>query len=144
MNNDESKTRRDLLALFAAFGAASAVDALAQAQAKPAKPMPPGLRVAFENEKVRVLEFAGKPGIALCGVGRHYHPQHVAIPLTANKARVTLDDGKVLMVENKAGEVHYAPAHWHVTENLDGKAVRGYMIELKDAAWKPSTWSPDA
>jgi quercetin dioxygenase-like cupin family protein len=137
----ESKTRRDLLALFASFGAGAMSDALA-ADSPPA--VAPGFRVAFENEKVRVLEFRTKPGIALCGVGRHYHPQHLAINLTPSKVRVTLPDGKVIVAESKAGDIFFAPAEWHTVENLGGQPVRGYMVELKDANWKPSTWRGDA
>ena len=136
----DSISRRDLLALFAAFGAGAASDTLAQGY-------PSGssrFRVAFENDKARVVEFISKLGLGLCGQGRHYHPAHLSINLTPVKARVTLEDGKVIEVENKAGEVFYAPAEWHTVENLTKGPVRGYMIELKDKEWKPSTGSEGA
>jgi hypothetical protein len=55
-----STTRRELLALMAAFGAGAA-PANAQDAVKVA---PRNYRVAFENDKVRVLEYYSKPGVA--------------------------------------------------------------------------------
>jgi hypothetical protein len=33
----------------------------------------------------------------------------------------------------------WAPAETHTTENVGKGNVRGYIVELKDASWKPST-----
>jgi hypothetical protein len=131
----DSTTRRDLLALFAALGAgaADAQDAV--------KVAPRNYRIAFENDKVRVLEYYSKPGLGLCGQGRHYHPAHLVFALTPAQARVTLADGKVIIAQNKAGEIFWAPAETHTVENIGGNDVRAYIVEPKDAQWKPSTWS---
>jgi beta-alanine degradation protein BauB len=131
-----SNTRRELLALIAALGAGS--DASAQ---DPAKTAPRNYRVAFENEKVRVLEYYSKPGLGLCGQGKHFHPAHLTLALTDAKARVRLDDGRVIVAENKAGDVFWAPAETHTVENIGKQDVRAYIVETKDPAWKPSTWS---
>lgn len=136
-----SQARRDLIALFAAFGASVPAAASAQDAVKMA---PRNYRVAFENDKVRVVEYHSKPGVGLCGQGRHFHPAHLTIALTDAKARVTLPDGKVIEAANKAGDVFWAPAEMHTVENIGRADVRAYIVEIKDAAWKPSTWSADA
>ncbi len=134
---DSNVTRRELLALFAAFAAAG--EAWSQ---DPVKSAPRNYRVAFENDKVRVLEYSSRARApALCGQGRHYHPAHLVISLTDVKARVTLEDGKVIVAQDKAGDVFWAPAGMHTVENLGSGAARAYIVESKDANWKPSTWS---
>jgi hypothetical protein len=134
----QSVNRRELLALFAAFasGGAAAQDAV--------KAAPRNYRVAFENDKVRVLEYHSLPGLGLCGQGSHFHPAHLTVSLTDAKARVTLPDGKVMIAEDKAGDMFWAPAGMHTTENVGRNAVRAYIVETKDASWKPSTWSGKA
>jgi quercetin dioxygenase-like cupin family protein len=138
--DDRSTTRRELLALFAALGAATTTT---QAQ-DPVKVAPRNYRVAFENERVRVLEYYSRPGVGVCGQGRHYHPAHLTLALTDGKARVLLDDGRVIVAENKAGDMFWAPAETHTTENIGKNEARAYIVEIKDAAWKPSTWSEGA
>jgi hypothetical protein len=134
-----SQARRELLALFAALGA------MGEAQAQDAVKMAPrNYRVAFENDKVRVLEYYSKPGLGLCGQGRHSHPAHLTVSLTDAKARVHLDDGRVIVAENNAGDIFWAPAETHTVENIGGADVRAYIVETKDSAWKPSTWSDKA
>ena len=133
---DPDLTRRELLALFAAFAAAG--DAQAQ---DPVKAAPRNFRVAFENDKVRVLEYNVRPGLWLCGQGWHYHPAHLVISLTDVKAKVTLEDGKVIVAEDKPGTVFWAPAGRHMAENLGTKVARAYIVESKEGDWKPSTWS---
>jgi len=135
--SDPSTTRREILALIAAFGAVSN-PTLAQ---DPVKVAPRSYRVAFENDKVRVLEYYSRPGVGICGQGRHYHPAHLTVALTDAKARVLFEDGKTIVAENKAGDMFWAPAETHTTENVGKREMRAYMVEIKDAAWKPSTWS---
>jgi hypothetical protein len=133
---DSRPTRRDVLALLALFAAAG--EARGQ---DPVKASPRQYRVVLENDKVRVLEYWSRPGLALCGQGRHYHPAHLTISLTDVKARVTLDDGRVIVAQDKPGDMFWAPAGYHVTENLGSAAARAYVVEYKDKDWKPSTWS---
>lgn len=132
-----SNTRRDLLAIIVAFGAgpgaATAQDAV--------KVAPRNYRVAFENDKIRVLEYYSKPGVGLCGQGRHFHPAHLTVALTDAKAKVRVGDGRVIVAENKAGDMFWAPAQTHTVENIGKNEVRAYIVETKDADWKPSTWS---
>jgi len=134
MTKKNVTTRRDLLALFALLGTTvHAQDAV--------KLAPRNYRLAFENDKLRVLEYYSKPGLGLCGQGRHFHPAHLVFALTPGKAKITLPDGKTIIATNKAGEIFWAPAGAHTVENIGGNDVRAYLVEPKDAEWSPSTWS---
>lgn len=126
-------TRRQILALLGAFGVPST--ALAQ---DPVKSMPKSYRVAFENEFVRVLEYRNRPGMGPCGTGIHYHPKHIDIFMTSFRAR-GIEDGKSFSGNPKAGDVHWYDAGTHEIENIDKTASTMFMIEIKDASWKPST-----
>ena len=141
-NDSKAMSRRDLLVLFAALGAGEALanpKAAEQRGPDPAKINPRTYKVLFENEKIRVLEYHSKPGLGVCGQGRHYHPQHLTIPLTGGKAKVRMPDGTVRIGEKKAGEMFWAPAETHEVENVSGRNVHVYLIEYKDRDWQPST-----
>ena len=76
-----SPARRQLL--LAGLGSLGAQLALTEAHAQdPAKTMPRAYRVAFENDKLRVLEFTGRPGMGVCGNGMHSHPAHLTVVLS--------------------------------------------------------------
>jgi quercetin dioxygenase-like cupin family protein len=127
-------SRRQLLALMTALGVPA--DALAQDAVQVDRR---SYRVAFENDRVRVLEYRSRPGLGVCGQGVHSHPDHLTVLLTDAKAKVTLADGKVLMVRNKAGDVFWEPASTHSVENVGGSGARAYMVEIKDRNWTAST-----
>ena len=129
-------SRRDMLGLLGVMGFASAADVSAQ---DATKLNPRAYRIAFENEKVRVLEYRSRPGLGVCGQGKHSHPAHLSMVLSDAKVKVTTGDGKVLTVEAKAGEMFWSPAEVHTTENISGHSMRSYIIEIKDKDWKPST-----
>jgi hypothetical protein len=131
-------TRRDVLALLAAFGVPSAVLAKTPPAQDPTKILPKSYRVAFENNFVRVLEYNNRPGMGPCGAGLHYHPRHIDIILTPIRARIT-ENGKVHTVNPNVGDVLWFEAETHEVENTDKTATRVYMVEIKDANWKPST-----
>ena len=82
-DDDLNDLRRTLLALLpglALADAASAQDA--------AKMQPRAYRVAFENDKLRVLEYHSRPGMGVCGDGMHSHPAHLTVVLVSGKVRV--------------------------------------------------------
>lgn len=125
-----SLSRRRLLGLLAAFGVPAA--ALAQ---DPVKLAPKSYRVAFENDFVRVIEYRNRPGLGPCGQGRHYHPRHLSI--VVSDFRSQRPDGPVRAW--KSGDVAWFEAETHEVENVDKTASRLFMVEFKDASWKPST-----
>jgi beta-alanine degradation protein BauB len=134
MNVEKRNTRREILALLAAFGVtrkALAQDAVTSD--------PRSFRVVLENERVRVLEYKSGPGFGVCGQGMHYHPDRVTVALTDAKVKLTNPQGKTVVRDIPSGYVFFAPAETHSTENIGGAGTRIYMIELKDKDWKPST-----
>jgi hypothetical protein len=131
----EEKNRREILRILAGLGAAVSSPAFAQ---DPTKVNPRSYKVLFENERLRLLEYTGKPGLGVCGQGRHYHPAHLTIPLTDAKVKVVVD-GKTIAAEGKAGEPFWEPEVWHSVENAGVADTRTYLVELKGKDWKPST-----
>lgn len=129
---DDSLSRRDVLQLLAGLGiAAGAADAVAQ---DAAKMDPRAYKVVLENERVRVLEYIGKPRLGVCGEGMHSHPDHVTVVMNDAKVKVTLPDGKTIIASNKAGDVLFEAAGTHAVENIGGRDVKSLLIEIKGAA----------
>jgi hypothetical protein len=94
---------------------------------------PQNYRVAFENDKVRVLDYNGRPGMGVCGNGMHSHPPHLTVLLSAGKVRVKTPDGKVEVHNDPVGAVFWSNGETHEVENIGGSNVRLYLIELKPA-----------
>jgi hypothetical protein len=128
---DIDDLRRVLTALLPAFAlgpAARAQDA--------AKVQPRAYKVAFENDKLRALEYRGRPGMGVCGEGMHSHPAHLTVVLFDGKVRVKTPDGKVKMAEGKVGDVFWSEAETHEVENISGRNSHALLIELKPGAGK--------
>ena len=132
--NANSLSRREVLALLAAFG----VTPVALAQDAPTV-APRSFRVVLENDRVRVLEYKSRPGFGVCGEGMHSHPDHVTVSLTGAKLKVTTPDSKAAFHDIPAGAVFFAPAEVHSAEIIGGFGTRSYIVELKGKDWKPST-----
>src|ERR1044071_8371812 len=81
-NMRASKENRRKLLLAGLGGLAAQFGALGAAAQDPAKVTPRAYRVAFENDKVRVLDFVGRPGMGICGEGMHSHPAHLTIVMS--------------------------------------------------------------
>ena len=126
---DTNELRRTLLALLPALALGSS----ARAQ-DAAKTQPGAYRVAFENERLRVLEFRSRPTLGVCGVGMHSHPAHLSVALSAGKVRVKTPDGKTFVAENQIGDMFWSEAETHEVENISGKDMRALLIELKTPA----------
>jgi beta-alanine degradation protein BauB len=97
---------------------------------------PQSYRVVLDNDAVRVLEFVSRPGLGVCGSGMHSHPPHLSVALSPAKVRVKLPDGKVIVAENKTGDVFWSEAETHETENITGRNVRALIVEVKRPAGK--------
>ncbi|HET7763785.1 MAG TPA: hypothetical protein VFK92_01700 [Burkholderiales bacterium] len=136
MNESQAKkagsrrVRRALLvAGLAALGAQAGVEGVLAQDA--AKVMPRSYRVAFENDKIRVLDFVAKPGMGVCGEGMHSHPAHLTIVMSDWQGKAVTPDGKIVGRDKKAGDVFWAEAETHRVENT-GKTMSHVMIvELK-------------
>ncbi|HLL10782.1 MAG TPA: hypothetical protein VK570_06985 [Rubrivivax sp.] len=128
-------SRRDALMLLASLGV-SVPAAVAQ---DAARMEPRSYKVLFENQKVRVVEYVSRPGIGVCGTGRHSHPDHVTVTLTPAKVRVTTADGKVEVHNVPSGAAFWEAASTHSAENIGGSGARMVLVEIKDKDWKPAT-----
>ena len=96
-----------------------------------ARVQPQSYRVVFENDKVRVLEFRAKPGMGVCGIGMHSHPDHLTVLLSPQKVRVRLPNGQVTERSGKLGDTFWEPAVTHEVENVSGVDARSLIIEIK-------------
>ena len=94
---------------------------------------PQNYRVAFENDKLRVLEYNGRPGMGVCGDGMHSHPAHLTVLLSSGKVRIKAPDGKVEVHSDPVGAVFWSEAATHEVENISGSNIRSLLIELKSA-----------
>jgi beta-alanine degradation protein BauB len=94
---------------------------------------PQNYRVAFENDKLRVLEYNSRPGMGVCGDGMHSHPAHLTVLLSSGKVRIKTPDGKVEVHNDPVGAVFWSEAATHEVENISGSDIRSLIIELKSA-----------
>lgn len=129
--------RRRALMLLAALGLGTGAGAGRAQDA--ARTEPRSYKVLFENEKVRVLDYVSRPGLGVCGIGKHSHPDHVTVTLTPAKVKLTHEDGKTEVNQIPAGSVFWEPASVHMAENVGGSGSRMVLIEIKDRDWKPGT-----
>jgi quercetin dioxygenase-like cupin family protein len=84
----------------------------------------------LENERVRVIEFALEPGVAM---GVHDHPRdRVEITLAGGRVRVTTADGQTQEVVEEPGVVwSQGSAQRHDVVNIGRSVLRAYHVELK-------------
>jgi hypothetical protein len=91
-------------------------------------------KIAFENDRMRVLDYNSRPGMGVCGQGMHSHPEHLTVVLDPGKVRIRLPDGRTMQTTSKKGNVFWSEAETHEVENISGRNQRALLIELKDAA----------
>lgn len=84
-------------------------------------------KVVFENDKVRVLEYADKPGDKTTP---HAHPDSVMVTLSSFGRKLHFDD-KELEVQKEAGEASWLPSQTHVGENTGSTDTHVIFVELK-------------
>ena len=89
---------------------------------------PHNYKTVFENERVRLLEYKGKPGDK---TGMHAHPDVVAYAMTPAKFKFSFPDGQEMEAELKTGEAMFAPAMSHITENTGTNDAHVLLFELK-------------
>jgi hypothetical protein len=115
-----------LLPILALAESAGAQDA--------AKIQPQSYRVAFENDRLRVLDYNSRPGMGVCGDGMHSHPPHLTVVVSGGSVRIKTPDGKTVEQRNvPVGAVFWSEAETHSVENISGSNVRTLIIELKTA-----------
>lgn len=86
-------------------------------------------RVLLENERVRVLAYADRPGDR---THEHHHPAFVLFALAPFKRKLVLPDGTERIREFQAGDVLYSNGESHVGENVGETPTRVVIVELKE------------
>ena len=127
----DSKISRRKLLLAGVGGLAAQFGASGAAAQDPTKVMPRAYRVAFENYKVRVLDFVGRPGMGICGEGMHSHPAHLTIVMTDWQGVVSTPDTAPKPRQRKLGDVFWSEAEIHKVENTGKANSRVLIVELK-------------
>ena len=89
---------------------------------------PHAYKVVLENDRVRVLEFRGKPGDK---TAMHSHPGTVVIAITDGKFKFTLPNGQSIEAELKAGQTLCQDAVEHTTEVMGTSEAHVVIVELK-------------
>jgi hypothetical protein len=130
----ESNSARRKLLLAGLGSLAVHLDPSDASAQDPAKVMPRTYRVALENDKLRVLDFTGRPGMGICGQGMHSHPARLTVVLTDLQGRLSTQDGSVRDRSMKAGDVFWSEAETHKVENAGKTNARVLIIELKTPA----------
>jgi quercetin dioxygenase-like cupin family protein len=94
---------------------------------------PTHYKVAFENDKVQVVDIHYGPHEKSA---LHAHPGGVVVYISAAHLRFTDQDGNIKEVFAKPGESRFFPPFKHKVENLDDKPFDAVYIGLKT---KPAT-----
>lgn len=94
----------------------------------PALTNPDLYTVAFENDRVRVLEYRDRPGDR---TKPHGHPDSVMIPMANFRRRLTTD-GRQVDLELAAGQIRWLAAQEHAGENIGDTPTHAVFVELKD------------
>ena len=101
----------------------------------PAQVQAQSYRVAFENDKLRVLEYNSRPGMGVCGSGMHSHPAHLTVLLSSGSVRIRTPNGRIIVQDNiPLGQVFWSEAETHDVENVSGNNIRSLILEFKGKA----------
>ena len=84
--------------------------------------------VLFENDRVRVLDVTGEPGVVS---PMHSHPDSVMHALSGGTIEVTSEQGESMTAEISAGATFWNAATTHSVENVGTNTVRFIRVELK-------------
>jgi len=123
------KTLKVLSLMFVAAGYAAlpaAVWAVDPMQAAPTM-----YKLAFENERVRVMEVSFKPGETSPD---HSHPEHFVYVLQAGQLTISRAGKPDLVAEMTAGQVVQGPAETHRVSNSGTTPVKLLVAEFKGSA----------
>jgi hypothetical protein len=87
-------------------------------------------KLAFENERVRVLSFVTQPRQKWA---LHSHPDSLAVSLSEYSVRNVVPGQAPSERHSKPGDVRWIPATAHMGENIGTTEMRGLIVELKDS-----------
>jgi quercetin dioxygenase-like cupin family protein len=133
-------SRREAIQVIAASGAALTLGGQRSTQSDARRTLmkttaqdaaavtPKVVKVKFENDRVRVLEFISDPGDR---EGWHFHPAFVVYVVTGGTLRINTPDGKSNDVEFKHGDIRYREPVTHTTENIGKTQLHAIIVELE-------------
>ena len=93
-----------------------------------AAPDPEHETVELENEQVRVIRVRIAPHSKS---PMHAHSNRVVIPLTMQRSKATTSEGQVDERTRRPGQVFWANANRHMTENLSDDPLETIIVEIK-------------
>ena len=97
--------------------------------ARPAAEAAPHVyKVAFENDRLRLLEVTMSPGAES---ELHSHPDYLVYALSGGKVRLTGASGEGADVDIKEGDTMWRESEEHSALNIGGGELRALFIELK-------------
>jgi quercetin dioxygenase-like cupin family protein len=121
------KNSRRMLIAVVCLTVALCVTAATPAPQDPIKVAAGNFKVLFENDRVRVLDFHGKPGEK---IPMHSHPAYVSYLVSGSGTTTfTAPDGKKTELTSKAGTATWNDAQTHSSEA--SVAVHSVLFELK-------------
>ena len=89
--------------------------------------------VLFENERVRVLQYADTPGTVS---NPHRHPDSVMVTLSGFSRRLSMGE-RTFDTQLPVGAAVWLPAQEHFGENTGDTDTRAIFVELKEPADNP-------
>lgn len=101
---------------------------VARPSTDPVETNPTKYSTVFENDRVRVLDYRDHPGEKTTP---HAHPDSVIYAMEPFKRRLTLGNGKTVVIEMKEGQANFIPAQSHVGENIGTADTHVVIVELK-------------
>jgi len=117
--------------LSLAFLLASLAAAPAALGQDPVSINPGVVKVAFENDQIRVLRVRYAPHQK---IAMHSHPSRVVVCITDMHALITSASGETQELRTKAGDSRWSEPVTHSVENLEDTPFEVVEVELKNAA----------
>ncbi len=96
----------------------------------PIRVAPTNYTVVFENERVRVLSFHGRPNDKW---GLHAHPDAVVVSLSEYIVRNAIVGSEPTVRQGTLGDVMWSPAKTHTGENIGNTDMACILVELKES-----------
>ncbi len=98
-------------------------------QYDPIRVAPHNYTVVFENDRVRVLSFHGRPNEKW---GLHAHPDAVVVSLSEYIVRNAIAGAEPTVRQGTPGDVTWSPAKLHTGENIGSTDMDCILVELKE------------
>ena len=127
--NPKTANNKDIIASDTLKNLKSAKDDTAKLNIDGLKVSPANFKLLLENKYVRVLEYSLKPGQKDIP---HTHPAKSSYIVSGGKIKVYLENGEVLIFDEKAGTADWGDyVGKHQVENIGNTTVTIVLTEIK-------------